>query len=374
MSDAAAGSAGGLSPAATTSRGLDAAAVLEQLLRIPSPTGATDGIAAALVEITGAAGFSTRIDTAGNVLMSWGPGDAGGAAGAGGGDIVLLGHADTVPGDLPVRRRDGRLHGRGSVDAKGPLAAALSAVSRLPRSGGRAITVIAAIDEEGPSHGARLLRQRQAPAHLIILEPSGWDTVTTAYRGCVRLRVTTERDAAHPAGGDISAPDRLITTLARIRAHLATSQSRAVDAVQVRVNRLSSGSDGSRERALAHLEIRLPVGTVAESLIARALDLADGCEVEVESACDAASVERTNPTVRALARGIAAGGARPRYTTKTGTSDLNVVLPAWRCPAGVYGPGECRLDHTPHESIALDELERGAEVLTAALASLREER
>lgn len=374
MSDAAAGSAGALSPAATASRGLDAAAVLEQLLRIPSPTGATQAIAAALVEISRAAGFSPRIDAAGNVLMSWGRTEVGGVTGAGGEDIVLLGHADTVPGDLAVRRRDGRLLGRGSVDAKGPLAAALSAVSRLPRSGGRPITVIAAMDEEGPSHGARLLRERQAPAHLIILEPSGWDTVTTAYRGCVRLRLRTERHAAHPAGGETSAPDRLITTLARLRAHLATTAARAVDAVQVRVNRLSSGTDGTREWAAAHLEIRLPVGTGSESLISLALDLADGCEVEVESACDAASVERTNPTVRALARGIASQGGRPRYTTKTGTSDLNVVLPTWRCPAGVYGPGECRLDHTPHESIALDELERGALVLTATLASLREER
>src|SRR5947207_10534452 len=36
--------------------------------------------------------------------------------------IVLLGHIDTVPGNIPVRIEGDLLYGRGSVDAKGPLA------------------------------------------------------------------------------------------------------------------------------------------------------------------------------------------------------------------------------------------------------------
>ena len=34
---------------------------------------------------------------------------------------MLLGHQDTVPGRIPVRMEDGRLFGRGAVDAKGCL-------------------------------------------------------------------------------------------------------------------------------------------------------------------------------------------------------------------------------------------------------------
>src|SRR3990172_3381345 len=37
--------------------------------------------------------------------------------------LCFLGHIDTVPGEIPVRVEDGVLYGRGSVDAKGPLAA-----------------------------------------------------------------------------------------------------------------------------------------------------------------------------------------------------------------------------------------------------------
>ncbi|MBX6341927.1 MAG: M20/M25/M40 family metallo-hydrolase, partial [Thermomicrobiaceae bacterium] len=63
-------------------------------------------------------------------------------------------------------------------------------------------------------------------------------------------------------------------------------------------------------------------------------------------------------------RGV--GGA-PRLKVKTGTSDMNLVGPAWGCPIVAYGPGDSRLDHTPHEHVDLAELERGVAVLTAAI-------
>ena len=55
---------------------------------------------------------------------------------------------------------------------------------------------------------------------------------------------------------------------------------------------------------------------------------------------------------------------------KTGTSDMNILAPVWGCPTLAYGPGDSKLDHTPHEAIELDEFERGVEVLTAALSQL----
>src|SRR5689334_9889926 len=64
-------------------------------------------------------GFDARIDEAGNAV---GVREMPGADGAITNEIVLLGHIDTVPGDIPARIEDGKLYGRGSVDAKGPLA------------------------------------------------------------------------------------------------------------------------------------------------------------------------------------------------------------------------------------------------------------
>ena len=343
---------------------LDPVTALRELLRVPSVTGDVDEAAVLLVRLAAGAGFEARRDGAGNVVMSWG-------ADARGGDIVLLGHLDTVPGALPVREEAGRLHGRGAVDAKGPLAAALAAVSRLPRDGGRGVTVIAACDEEGPSLGARALRARPAPASLIVLEPSGWDTVTTGYRGCVRLGVEVAQPSAHHAAPAPGAADRLVALLGELRAALPAPAARAVDSVQLRVNDLAVHDDGCAQRASAALEARIPAGTTVDEIVAQVHDIAAGARITVESACEPASVPRGNPVARALVRGIHAAGGRPRYTTKTGTSDLNVVLPAWRCAAAVYGPGDCSLDHGPNESIDVEELRRGAGILESALRALR---
>ena len=71
----------------------------------------------------------------------------------------------------------------------------------------------------------------------------------------------------------------------------------------------------------------------------------------------------------ASSRAIRAQGGTPRFKVKTGTSDLNVLVPAWGCQAVAYGPGNSKLDHTPHEHVSIAELERAVEVLAAALSA-----
>jgi LysW-gamma-L-lysine carboxypeptidase len=117
--------------------------------------------------------------------------------------------------------------------------------------------------------------------------------------------------------------------------------------------------------------VRIPVGVSVDGVLSRLSGLLGDTHVEVVSACEPVHVSRANAVARALARAVTVAGGRPRYTTKTGTSDLNIVLPAWGCPAAVYGPGDCSLDHTPRESIDVGELRRGADVLEAAVRSLR---
>src|SRR3979411_3203859 len=92
-------------------------------------------------------GFRASIDHAGNAVGEIGDGPV---------HVVLLGHIDTVPGEIPVRVEDGVLVGRGAVDAKGPLAAFVAAATQpVP---GVKVTVVGAVEEESPtSKGARFL-------------------------------------------------------------------------------------------------------------------------------------------------------------------------------------------------------------------------
>ncbi len=47
--------------------------------------------------------------------------------------------------------------------------------------------MIGAVQEEGPSIGARHLATGPAPDFLIIAEPSGWDSIVMGYKGSQRF-------------------------------------------------------------------------------------------------------------------------------------------------------------------------------------------
>ena len=61
---------------------------------------------------------------------------------------------------------------------------------------------------------------------------------------------------------------------------------------------------------------------------------------------------------------------KPSFVVKTGTSDMNVVAPVWRCPIVAYGPGDSSLDHTPHEHLDLTEYWQAVLVLEQTLRNL----
>ena len=79
---------------------------------------------------------------------------------------------------------------------------------------------------------------------------------------------------------------------------------------------------------------------------------------------------RSTRLARAFVRAIHAQGARAAFQVKSGTSDMNVVGPAWECPIVAYGPGDARLDHTPREHIDLTEYHRAIDVLVHVLRDL----
>src|SRR5688572_29643850 len=97
-------------------------ALLREMVRIPSVSGGEGPLVTYLVSQARALGFTARRDEAGNFIAELGDGPI---------THVLLGHVDTVPGEIPVRIEKDELWGRGSVDAKGPLACFLCAVARV---------------------------------------------------------------------------------------------------------------------------------------------------------------------------------------------------------------------------------------------------
>lgn len=349
----------------------DTLEVAAELLRIPSVSRGEADAARWWVEALAARGFRAHLDGAGNPVASIGEGPF---------TVALVGHIDTVPGEIPVRVEDGVLHGRGAVDAKGPLVAMAAAARRAVDAGaaGRFV-VVGCVEEEVPSSkGAwHLARTWSAPPDaLVIGEPSAWDGITLGYKGYLRARATYAQPSAHGAHDVESAPEAAAAGWARVRdaarAHAGQDAS-AFDALLARLLGMGSGHDGLEESAWLDLALRLPLGfdpSAARAWLERQLPAA---QVVVRGGVGAWRAPRTTTLARALSRAILQQGGKPRFQVKTGTADSNILAPAWGCPTVVYGPGDAALDHTPEERVPVEELLRGVAVLSEALTRWRPE-
>lgn len=358
---------GAVSTRPRASADAEAIRFLTGLVSTPSVSGCEAAATALFASEAAALGFQTEIDAAGNAIASTRSG--------GGREIVLLGHIDTVPGDIPVRVERGVLHGRGAVDAKGPLAAFLYAAARARLPRGVRCRVVAAVGEEAPeSVGARYLRDRLRPDACVIGEPSGWDGVTLGYKGRLVAHARCVQDCAHSAGPAGSAADtvhRWWSGVVGSIEELAAGGPRVFDRVQASIRTIATSTDGLRDTCVLTGGFRLPPGVSPEELEAHIRRRTSGAvELRFEGHLPACVTGRADPVVRALTASIRSRGGVARPKVKTGTADLNVVGPAWRCPIAAYGPGDSALDHTPDERLHLDEYLRAIDVLVDALEGI----
>ncbi|MEL6330267.1 MAG: [LysW]-lysine hydrolase [Planctomycetota bacterium] len=350
--------------------------LLFDLVSTPSVSGDEADAAGVFVFHGEQLGLCAHIDVVGNAIAEAGDPEASRT-------IVLLGHIDTVPGEIPVRAEDGVLHGRGAVDAKGPLAAMLAAAAgaaehREIAPGVRVLVVGAVGEETTESPGARALARSIRPDACIIGEPSGWDGVTLGYKGRLVARAEVSRSSAHTAGPEESAGDRLLRWWASVRAVVdGMNQDRGgeamFDQIQASVRAMAGEDDGLRESASLLVGFRLPEWTSPAELEVLLREFGDGIDLEARGHERAHVTDRNDAVVRALTSAIRAEGGRARPKRKTGTSDLNVVAPVWNCPIAAYGSGDSSLDHTPDERLDLAEYHRSVRVLRRAIATLSDE-
>jgi len=319
-------------------------------------------------------GFESFVDEAGNAVgvLDGGPTRDGSPRQ----DIVLLGHIDTVGGEVPVRVEEGRLYGRGAVDAKGPLAAFAVAAARVGLRAGWRIIVIGAVEEEAASSkGAHFAATQYRPTYCIIGEPSRWNRVTLGYKGRLLIDARVRRSMSHTAGPDASAAELGVAFWNRVRARvdeLNQGRERAWDQVLAGLRAFNTASDGLTETATLTLGFRLPLDMGPEAMKAELQALAGDVELRFRGEEQAYRASKNTPLVRAFLASIREQGARPGFVVKTGTSDMNVVGPVWQCPILAYGPGDSSLDHTPNEHVEIAEWERGVKVLVRVLERLTE--
>lgn len=344
---------------------MDPVALLQQMVEIPSLSGEESQLAGFLVETMRDLGFEARVDEAGNAVGTLGDGPT---------EIVLLGHMDTVPGVVPVRIADGRLYGRGSVDAKGALATFIAAVAAAGPLPGKRIVIVGATEEEAASsRGARHAGRVYRPSACVIGEPSGAHAVTLGYKGRLICAFDAATGATHSASREGSILETGVDLWTRIKrwAEECNRGKKMFDSLDPALREIRSEHDGLTESIALRFSIRIPPGLTPEAVREQIERLSAGPgRLRFWGADPPYRAEKNTPLVRAFLKTIREQGVSPSFKVKSGTSDMNVVGPLWSCPILAYGPGDSNLDHTPNEHLEITEYHAAIAILSRVLTLL----
>ena len=359
-----------MSDASLAESDAEARELLERLVSIPSPSGEEAACAAALVEFFEDHDREAYTDEVGNVRA---PADD---------SVLLTSHVDTVPGDIPVRVERGGsdagtgengpvLWGRGSVDAKGPLAAMAVAAVRTGTS------FVGVVGEEVDSRGARhLIEDRDPPEALVNGEPSGTDGITLGYRGILSGTYLATSESGHSSRPENNAIQDAMDWWNRVVEEFEPEDEwdPVFERVTAKPTRFEGGpsEDGLSVEATMDVGFRVPPSMTVEGV----REVADGeldPEVGTVNWKDGVRPTMQSPrtaVARAFRVAIRQQGLDPRLVRKTGTADMNIFAGEWDCPMVTYGPGDSDLDHAPDERLPLRDLDRAVAVLTDAAGRL----
>jgi acetylornithine deacetylase len=348
------------------------AALASDLVAEPShadPTACGDRIASWLRAETTAA---VERDAAGNVVARAGSGPS----------LAFVGHHDVVPPDDPGQYeptvREGRLHGRGSADMKGALAAALCAYrDALAGETGGELVFASFVGEEVGGEGARhAVDDGFAPDCAVVGEGStgysapGVTDVAVAHRGRRGSTLLARGESAHAseAGAGENAIYRACEAVSVVRdleAPTATVLGHAVDG-SLTVTEIEGGSAWNvvPDRCTVTVDERTVPGERAP--LERAA--VEGVTWRVEQdwppmACD-------DPAFAEYVTRAAAGAqpGSPAQVVKPHATDAG-----WLSAAGttcvVCGPAERGEAHTATESVDLSVLARCARIYRDAFAA-----
>jgi len=222
--------------------------------------------------------------------------------------LCLNGHVDVVAaGNEPWSRdpfsgalEDGKLHGRGSVDMKGAVVAALHALSTLAAAGGTEGDVVlqaVASEEDGGLGTFAALQEDANYAACLIPEPTAF-AVTCAQAGALTFTGIVPGISAHAAMRleGVSAIDRYLpvhAALAELERELNTDVDhplmRALDLpYPLAVGRVAAGDWSSTvpDRLEFEGRVGVPVGDDPDAIRARV-------EATVAGACEDASIDWT---------------------------------------------------------------------------------
>lgn len=299
------------------------------------------------------------------------------------GGYALSGHMDTVPEtgwtDPPWTPRvaDGVLHGLGSVDMKGPVAACIVAARHMPAH--VPVTLLLTADEETSKQGARAVAASDAAKSLglkgiVVAEPTGLAPVR-GHRSHIEYTAVATGVQAHSSTGlGTNANWALIPFLAEMKTVFERLRSdpafrdEAYDppfsdfnlvldnhgtAVNVTVARATARIKFRRSRRVDYSAIEAAVQDAARRAGVTLTEKREGTppELPVDHPLIQLAVAETGQAARTAPYG-------------TDASELQDLA-----PCVVLGPGSIATAHTPRECVAVADLAAAVPLFRRILAA-----
>jgi acetylornithine deacetylase/succinyl-diaminopimelate desuccinylase family protein len=378
--------------AAQVARAVDADEVLEfarALIAAPSenPGGTEDAAAEVATQILDSLGAKpTTIRSEGgrpSVIASLGSGSRP--------KLAWNGHLDVVPAGSPQTWNhgpwageidDGRLVGRGSVDMKGGIAAALAAAAAIVRTStqlaGTLDFHLVADEELAGNHGTKVLRDKGLLDQdlCIVGEPTELQ-LALAERGGAWVTVTARGRAAHgsqPHRG-VNAITTMSRFLLRLPEVLPDIQHPLVGRPTVNASLISGGSAPNVVPDLCEADIDrrvIPGETDPDVVLEPFKELAarlraehpeSDIEVKVREWTDAAEATDGGGLVATAEQAVLEEtGTRPSQEGFSGITDGRFYINDAKIPTVILGPGSMTVAHTANESVAVEELVAAARI------------
>ncbi|MGI6037212.1 MAG: M20 family metallopeptidase [Limnochordia bacterium] len=298
--------------------------------------------------------------------------------------LIFNGHIDTVPpGDeegwsrppFGALQEEGRLWGRGSADAKGPLAAQIAAfeslVGKLP--GGR-LVLLAVGEEETGGYGTQAALEDGIRAQACVVgEPTGLE-IHLAHKGVLRATITVQGKAAHASTPQLGrnavmGMAKILPALQELHKELAQRWEKFTGTPSLVVTTICGGEAENvvPESCSITLDRRLIPGEngqeawrelekVVEEARVRGLDVSLQHLKTIPPAYtppEAAIIEAAQTS------GEAALGRRPRLEGFNACSDMT-YFNLEEIPTFIFGPGEITVAHQVDESVPVDQVKEAA--------------
>jgi succinyl-diaminopimelate desuccinylase len=297
--------------------------------------------------------------------------------------LCLTGHLDTVPLGGSDWARDplggdvdgGRLHGRGTSDMKGGVAAIVVAAERVAALGrGRAgLELVLCAGEETGCDGALALAEADGAlgrcGALLVAEPTT-NYPCVAHKGVVWLDMLADGRTAHgsmPHLGD-NAVHKLARAIVALEGFAFEAEPHALlGEPTLNVGTVTGGININSvpDRARAGLDVRTVPGLDGDAVLAQ-LRAAAGDEVRIETrlALDPVDTDPADEWVREVfeVMGPLAGEEAVEPRGLAYFTDACALVPAYGTPpAIVCGPGDADQAHRTDESCSVAALDAAAE-------------